>query len=68
MKIHIKEDTGRMNHILQQFFQHLEHDPDLPVSYREAWEQDLRGFAVFLQAQGRGGWQEVTSRRLSGVF
>jgi integrase/recombinase XerD len=37
----------------QQFLQHIRHDPDLPASYREAWEQDLRNFSAFLKERGR---------------
>ncbi len=68
MKKENKKDTGPMNDILQQFFEHLEQDPDLPVSYREAWEQDLRGLSAFLQAQGRGSWPEVTSGDCQAYF
>ena len=57
-----------MDAILQQFFQHLEKDPDLPASYREAWEQDLRNFSAFLRGQGRAHWQEVTPGDLQGYF
>ena len=57
-----------MDAILQQFFQHLEKDPDLPASYREAWEQDLRNFSAFLQGQSRVRWQEVTPGDLHGYF
>jgi integrase/recombinase XerD len=53
---------------LQQFFQHLRHDPDLPASYREAWEQDLGNFSAFLQERGRTQWQEVTSSDCQAYF
>jgi integrase/recombinase XerD len=44
----------------QQFLQHIRHDPDLPASYREAWEQDLRNFSAFLKERGRVEWPEVS--------
>jgi integrase/recombinase XerD len=68
MKKEIKEDDASMNDLLQQFFEHLEQDPDLPVSYREAWEQDLLGFSAFLQAQGRSSWPEVTAGDCQAYF
>jgi integrase/recombinase XerD len=57
-----------MDTILQQFFQQVEHDPDLPASYREAWEQDLRNFFAFLQERGRAHWPEVTSGDCQAYF
>jgi integrase/recombinase XerD len=53
---------------LQQFYEHIRHDPDLPASYREAWEQDLRNFSVFLQEKGRSTWREVTSSDCQAYF
>ncbi len=49
-----------MDALLRQFFRHLEQDQDLPASYREAWEQDLRDFSAFLQDRGLTRWQDVT--------
>lgn len=49
-----------MENTLQQYFRHLENDPDLPASAREAWEQDLRDFAIFVHSRGRREWPEVT--------
>jgi integrase/recombinase XerD len=57
-----------MDSHLQQFLQHIRHDPDLPASYREAWEQDLRNFSAFLQEKGRGAWPEVTSDDCQAYF
>ena len=57
-----------MDAILHQFFQHLEQDQDLPASYREAWEQDLREFTAFLQGQGRKRWQDVTTSDCRDFF
>ncbi len=57
-----------MDAILRNFFQHLEQNPNLPASYLEAWEQDLRDFASFLQAEGRAHWQEVTPGDCQGYF
>jgi integrase/recombinase XerD len=53
---------------LQQFFQQVGHDPDLPASYREAWERDLRDFSAFLQEKGRARWPEVTSSDCQAYF
>jgi|GEM_PF-29005 len=50
-----------MEKTLQQYFRHLENDPDLPASAREAWEQDLRDFSLFVQGRDRTRWPEVTS-------
>jgi integrase/recombinase XerD len=61
MKIEIKEDPGSMENILQQYFRHLESDPDLAASAREAWEQDLHDFSLFAQGRNRKHWPEVTS-------
>jgi integrase/recombinase XerD len=53
---------------LLQFLQHIQHDPDLPASYREAWEQDLLNFCAFLQEKGRSTWPEVTSDDCQAYF
>jgi integrase/recombinase XerD len=53
---------------VQQFLQHIQHDPDLPTSYREAWEQDLGNFFAFLKERGRGTWPEVTSDDCQAYF
>jgi integrase/recombinase XerD len=53
---------------LLQFLQHIQHDPDLPASYREAWEQDLLNFSAFLQEKGRSTWPEVTSDDCQAYF
>ncbi len=53
---------------LQQFLQKVSHDPDLPASYREAWEQDLRNFSAFLKEKGRDTWPEVTSSDCQAYF
>jgi len=60
MKQEIKEDFVSMDTTLQQYFRYLESDPDLPASAREAWEQDLRDFCIFVQGQNRKHWPEVT--------
>jgi len=57
-----------MDTSLRHFFEHLVQDYDLPASYREAWEQDLRDFSAFLQGQGRAHWQEVTPGDCQGYF
>jgi site-specific recombinase XerD len=57
-----------MDAILRLFFQHLEQDPDLPASYREAWEQDLRDFSAYLKGRGLSRWQEVTPGDCQGYF
>jgi integrase/recombinase XerD len=53
---------------LQQFLQQIRHDPDLPASYREAWEQDLGNFSAFLKAKGRTTWPEVTADDFQAYF
>jgi integrase/recombinase XerD len=52
----------------QQFLQHIRHDPDLPASYREAWEQDLRNFSAFLKERGRVEWPEVSPGDCQAYF
>ena len=56
MKKEIREDSRSMDNILQQYFRHLEEDPDLPASTREAWGQDLSDFAAFVQGRSRESW------------
>jgi integrase/recombinase XerD len=53
---------------LQQFFQQVRHDSNLPASYREAWEQDLGNFSAFLQGKGRARWPEVTPGDCQAYF
>lgn len=57
-----------MDTAIQKFLHTVEQDPDLPVSYREAWEQDLRDFCAFLQEKGRSRWQEVTPGDCQAYF
>jgi|UniRef100_A0A7V6A4P3 integrase/recombinase XerD len=57
-----------MDKCLQQFLQHIQQDPDLPSSHREAWERDLRHFFAFLQEKSRGAWPEVTSEDCQAYF
>jgi integrase/recombinase XerD len=57
-----------MDATLQEFFRHLEQDPDLPASYREAWEHDLGQFSAFLKERGRTGWQEVAPGDCQAYF
>jgi integrase/recombinase XerD len=57
-----------MDAILQQFFRQMEQDPDLPASYLEAWEQDLRDFGAFLQGRGKARWQEASPGDCQAFF
>ncbi|MEJ2069996.1 MAG: site-specific tyrosine recombinase XerD [Syntrophobacterales bacterium] len=57
-----------MDNILRQYFRHLEENPDMPASTREAWGQDLSDFAAFVQGRGRGHWPEVTSEDCQAYF
>lgn len=57
-----------MEETLQQYFRHLESDPDLPASAREAWEQDLRDFSAFVQGRDRKRWLEVTPADCQAYF
>jgi len=57
-----------MDNTLRQYFRRLEEDPDLPASTREAWGQDLRDFAAFVQGRGRGHWPEVTAEDCQAYF
>lgn len=51
-----------MEKILEHYFRHLQSDPDLPASAREAWEQDLQDFCAFVQGRDRKQWPEVTQK------
>jgi integrase/recombinase XerD len=68
MKKEIKEDSRYMDNILRQYFRHLEEDPDLPASTREAWGQDLSDFAAFVRGRGRADWPEITSEDCQAYF
>jgi len=68
MKKTNQEDSRVMDTHLQQFLQQVGHDPDLPASYREAWEQDLGNFSAFLQERGRVQWPEVTPGDCQAYF
>jgi integrase/recombinase XerD len=50
------------------FLQNFEQNTDLPVSTREAWEQDLQDFCTYLKGQGRTQWQEVAPSDIQGYF
>jgi integrase/recombinase XerD len=57
-----------MDNILQPYFRHLEEDADVPASTREAWDQALRDFSLFVQSRGRKQWSEVTPDDCQAYF